>query len=540
MSAAERVLVFWVPDWPIHAYLRDHAEEVAGDSAADIAEELPAAIAVIANRSVVACSAAAREEGVRVGLREREAQMRCPELALRPHDPEVDERRFAPVLAAIEEIIPGVEPRRPGLCAMRARGPVRYYGGEEPAAAALLRLAETLELEGVRIGIADGLFTAEQAARAATTTPGITAPRAEVRIVAPGGSAAFLSPLPVDRAAPGEFAEVLTGLGIRTLGALAALPEDAVRQRFGAAGIAAYRRATAIGPAHGVEVRPRTPVKEFAVELSFEPPVDTAEQLAFTCVTLAERFIAGLAEEHLVCTALRVELTDDIGVRHEREWAHPRRFTASDTVGRLRWQAASLSQDSDRGGAGVTRVRITPTHTDRAAAHEPGLWNTEPDERVHHHLSRAQNRLGHAAVGTMQLTGGRLLANRQRLLPWGTTRTRPRDARASAVGPWPGSLTGPVPSRVFAEPLPAALLDTIGTEVGIDAEDLLTAAPARLRVSRTDFPDPVQHWSHPWPLRERWWQGAPDRVRLQLELADGDAWLLFYEEGKWFAEGRYD
>ncbi|MBL3698259.1 DNA polymerase Y family protein [Leucobacter luti] len=531
MSSGERALVFWVPDWPVHAYVHDQDDDT---------DPLPPPIALVANRRVVACSAAAREAGVRVGLREREAQMRCPDLAVRPHDPEIDERRFAPVLAAIERLIPGIESRRPGLCAMRARGPARYYGGEEPAAAALLALATELDLTGVRIGIADGIFAAEQAARAAATAPGLAVPCAGIRIVPAGASAAFLSPLPVDHAAPGDFAEVLSGLGIRTLGALAALPEDAVRQRFGAAGVAAHRRATATGPVHGAEVRPRAPVREFSVDLSFEPPIDTAEQLAFACATLADRFISGLAEERLVCTALRIELTDDISVRHEREWAHPHRFTASDTVGRVRWQAASISHDAERGGAGITRVRITPTHTDRAAAHEPGLWNTEPDERVHHHLSRAQNRLGHAAVGTAQLSGGRLLASRQTMIPWGTSRTRPADTRGSASAPWPGALTGPVPSRVFATPLSAALLDVEGVAVSVDAEDLLTALPARLRVSHTEFSDRVEGWSAPWPVRERWWQGAPERFRLQLRLADGDAWLLYYERGEWFAEGRYD
>ena len=143
----------------------------------------------------------------------------------------------------------------------------------------------------------------------------------------------------------------------------------------------------------------------------------------------------------------------------------------------------------------------------------------------------------------MQLTGGRRLTDRQRLVPWGTTRVRTRESRSSrssAAGPWPGALTGAIPSRVFPEPFPAELRDARGTLIGVDAEDLLTAPPAQLQVARTRFPQPVQDWSHPWPLRERWWEGAPERIRLQLQLAGGDAWLLSYEHGAWFAEGRYD
>lgn len=550
-SQAERAIVFWVPDWPVHAHLLERAETAddagiaertgtSGHAAPPERADGAPLIALIANRQVVACSPAARAEGVRAGLREREAQSRCPALSIHPHDPEIDERRFRPVLAALERLIPGVEPRRPGLSAMRARGPARYYGGEEPAATALLRLAAELGLPDARIGIADGLFAAEQAARAAPMDPGVLAPAAGIRIVPAGGSAAFLGPLPVARAAGPEFAAVLHGLGIRTMGALAALPEDAVRQRFGAEGVAAHRRAIAAGPGHGAEVRPRAPVRELAVSLDFEPPIDTADQLAFACMTLTERFIAGIAEERLVCTALRVELTDDIGVRHEREWAHPHRFTAADALARVRWQASSITRDTERGGAGIARVRITPTHTDRAARHEPGLWSTEPDERVHHHLSRAQSRLGHTGVGTMELTGGRLLADRQRFAPWGTGRTGRRRARDSAAGPWPGAVPGPQPSLVFPEAIPAELVDEAGEPIGIDADDMLTGRPSRLRVAAKTFEDPVGDWSLPWAVRERWWQGVPARFRLQLQLARGDAWLLYHENGGWFAEGRYD
>ncbi|GAB2570099.1 DNA polymerase Y family protein [Leucobacter ruminantium] len=527
-TAPERTLVLWIPDWPVRAH--------AIERAAEEAPPLPPTVALVSQRRVVACSAAARAEGVRPGLSEREAQFRCADAVILPHDPEVDERRFAPVIAALERIIPGVSPLRPGLCAMRARGPARYYGGEDRAAAEILRLAESLELPDARIGIADGWFAAEQAARSAADAPGIESPAPGIRIVAAGGSRAFLSPLPVSRAADPRFAEVLRGLGIRTLGSFAALPEEAVRQRFGATGTAVHRRASAAPPAHGSELRPRTPARELAATLDFEPPLDAAEQLAFACAALSERFVEELAEERLVCTSLRVELTDDIGLRHERVWSHPRRFTAADVVNRIRWQSDTVPRDPERNGAGIVRVRLSPVHTDRAAAHEPGLWSTGPDERVHHHLSRVQSRIGHTGVGTVRITGGRLLAERQQFTPWATAA---RDRR-SATGPWPGSLPAPHPSEVFAPPVPAELLDDSGLLVGIDCDELLDARPARLRVGEAAGSAPVAGWSQPWALRERWWRGVPERFRLQVQLGDGDAWLLLHQGGRWFAEGRYD
>lgn len=534
-APAERTLVFWVPDWPVQAYFRDQE-----NSEAALPEIADSAIALIAQHRVVACSAAARAEGVRAGLREREAQSRCPNLLVQPHDPAVDERRFAPVAAALERLVPGIELRRPGLCAMRSRGPARYYGGEEQAATALLTLAADLGLSDARVGIADGMFTAEQVVRAAPGSPLVFSPSAGVRIVPAGQSAAYLSPLPVARAASESLATLLVGLGIRTLGALAALPEDAVQQRFGPEGVAAHRRASAAHPANSDRAQPRLPARELGVEITFEPPVNTTEQLGFACASVAEQFVSALTAERLVCTALRIELTDDIGVHHEREWLHPRHFSEADTVGRIRWQAAAIAKASERSGAGITQVRIIPTHTDRAAAHEPGLWSTEPDARVHHHLSRAQSRLGHTGVGTLELVGGRLLTERQHFIPWSTARVSSSNSRASAAGPWPGALTGPTPSQVFPKPLSAELLDVSGQMVRIDAEDLLTSPPARLRVKQGAIDAPVVYWSTPWVIRERWWQGIAPRVRVQVQLEADGAWLLFREGEQWFAEGHYD
>ena len=141
-AAPVRSLVLWFPDWPVTALTRDASRSVPLDAS------LP--IAVMAGNVVVACSAAARAEGVRRGQRRRDAQARCPRLTVIAADPVRDHRVFAPVVAGIEERAPGVQIVRPGLCALRARGPARYYGGETEAARVLLGALQGLGLEGVR------------------------------------------------------------------------------------------------------------------------------------------------------------------------------------------------------------------------------------------------------------------------------------------------------------------------------------------------------------------------------------------------------
>ncbi len=151
-------MLLWCPDWPIEAALRTRGHTIKG--------WVPdAPLALIEAGRVFACSAAARTQGVRRGLKLREAQARCPELLVEPWRPADDARAFEPVLVGIEELMPGVEPLRAGVCAIRARGPAAYYGGEEEAALWLLDRLDEIGVPGARIGVADGVFTAEQAAR---------------------------------------------------------------------------------------------------------------------------------------------------------------------------------------------------------------------------------------------------------------------------------------------------------------------------------------------------------------------------------------
>lgn len=530
-----RVMALWIPDWPVHAHLAEHPEAGSPPGQPD------APVALLAARRVSACSAEARAAGVRVGLKEHEARFRCPDLRLRTHDPEVDARRFEPVLAALEALVPEVEAVRPGLCAVRARGPARYYSGEMQAAVAIREAIVELGFPGARVGVAEGRFAAEQAARSSADDPCVEAPAPGVRLVAAADTASFLGPLPIARAAGTELGDVLRGLGIHTLGSLAALPTAAVQDRFGRAGSIARRLAAGDDPADGPLIVPRERPQDFAAELAFEPPIDGADPLAFACSTTAERFVADLVGAGLICTEISVELTDDIGVRHERNWAHPKHFDGPDVLNRVRWQAEALPRDADRAGAGVAHVRITPIRTDRAAHHEPGLWSSDSDPRVHHVLSRVQSLVGHEGVVTAQLTGGRLLRDRRRWVPWGTrtpgaeTRSRPPDH------PWPGALPPPHPVSVFDPPVPAECLTADGTPVAMSEDgDALTQPPSRLRIPSVGVDDPVEAWSPPWPLHERWWAGTPPRFRLQLALRNGDAWLLLHQRGSWFAEGHYD
>ncbi len=341
LDAPVRSLVLWFPDWPVTALTRAApSEPVRNARARVLAEETVPLdpvrpIAVIEANLVIACSAAARAEGVRRGQRRRDAQARCPGLAIVAADAARDHRAFAPVVARIEDKAPGVQLVRPGLCALRARGPARYYGGEAEAARMLVGELRALGLSDVRAGIADGPFTAEQAAKAGATSAD------PVFVVPAGGAAGFLAPLPVavldasalgaDESAPrgrsssADLVGLLGRLGVQTLGEFAAMPQERVRERFGGRGIRLHALA---GGRDSQPVQPRTPPPELRREVAFDPPLEIADQVAFGMRMAADEFIAGLGAIDLVCTELRVELVGDRGERSERVWLHPASFDA--------------------------------------------------------------------------------------------------------------------------------------------------------------------------------------------------------------------
>lgn len=513
-----RVLVVWCVDWPVVSALGE----------AGLPAHLPAA--VFERNLVVACNQAARDFGIRRGMRRRDAQARCPEVQVLPGDPTRDARRFEEVLLALEELRPGVLPLRPGLAALRSPG--RFYGGEAEAGAAIAQCVADVGVRDVRVGIADELFTAEQAAR--------QAPIQETYAVA--DSAAFLRALPVHVLEDAQAVGLLQRLGLTTLGHLADLPGADVRARFGAQADWVRR------VIHGEGRRPvsgRTPPPDLVAEVVFEPALDSAEAVCFSARQTVERFVRQLAERQQVCTEVRIEVDVEDGPVSERTWAHPRWFSAVDLVDRLHWQlvgatrrAGSPGPTSAEGeGRRVTRVRFVPEVAVAESVHADGLWGGT-DARVERGIARVQGLLGHEAVVTPVLQGGRSPRDRQAYVPWGS---RPAHLRDRGL-PWPGSIPPPAPARVLAEPWPAEVLDGSGRPVVVLARGGVSGDPVRYRPGRGQPWQRVSAWAGPWPVTEAWWEpdGGRRVARFQLVGTDGRAWLAACDEGSWVTEASYD
>jgi protein ImuB len=519
-----RTVAVWCPDWPVTA-ARLSADLPTND-------DRPAAV-VTANR-VVACSHSARTQGVRRGLRRREAQARCPQLAVLPRDELIEARTFEPVVLALESIAPGVEVTRPGLAAIGVHGPTRYFGGETGVVAALSRAVADLAASttDVLIGVADGAFAAEQAARRGVVVP-------------PGGSPEFLAGLSVSTLDPSGHSpliDLLRRLGLRTLGGFAALPARDVLARFGPDGAWAHRQAS------GRDDRPvaaRRPPVEFTATLDLEPPVDRVDTVAFSARSLAERFIADLAGHGLACTCLELQAQTENGEETVRRWRHAGVLGPVDVLDRVRWQLEGWLAGANRPTGGVARLRLVPIETVPTGAHQQALWGGSgaEDERAHRALARVQTLLGHGSVLTAAVQGGRGPGQCTRFTPWGDD---PEPTR-SPQQPWPGRMPAPSPTVLIDPPRPVRVLDERGRTVRVTDRGAVPMPPARFALGGDGPPTAITSWAGPWPVDERWWDPAAARQIARFQLVDvaGRAYLVSCElsagaDPQWQLEACYD
>ncbi|WP_265523583.1 DNA polymerase Y family protein [Oerskovia flava] len=539
MTTPTRTAALWVPDWPVLAAMATR--------------EVPAHVpsATHDGRRVVAVSATARAQGVRRGMRRRRAQECCPELELLDVDDARDAREFEPVALAAETVVAGLEIARPGLLLLPASGASRYHGSAARLAEELVaRVAERTGYE-CQVGVADGILAAVLAAR-------------ESRVVPPGGSSAYLAPLPASTllhaaARPDvasradELVHLLGRLGVRTLGDLVALPAAVVEARFGDLGAWAHRLA------RGEDLRPparRRIEPDVAVRTDLDPPAERVDVATFVARRLAEELHDQIVSRSLAAGRLRITARTADGGELERAWRtdgagggglgglSPARITD-----RVRWQlegwlTASSLRRADVPVAPVVHLALTAEEVVAAGAEQPRLWGASSgeDQRAHRALGRVQGILGGDAVLQVALQGGRDARDQVHLVPFGEDVRAPRDPAL----PWPGRLPRPAPATVLVEPVDVALLDDAGRPVVVDARLAMSAPPAAVRWGVPAGPggsrqETVRDWAGPWPLAERWWTPAPRRrVHLQVVLADGRGVLLASTAGRWTVEAVYD
>jgi protein ImuB len=244
-------------------------------------------------------SGAAEAHGVRAGMRLGEALSRCPDLALVPPDPARAGELWEEIVTGLEGIGAEVEAERPGE-AFFATGGLRGLHG---SLAGTLAAARHAAAGPARVAAAPTRFAAYAAAIGARSRDG-------ARIVTASELTAFLAGIPVsllgarlgpDTGVATELVLALERLGIDDLGALAALSEDAVADRFGPLGLTALRMARG----HEAPLRPRRPSEELAESLEL-PEAAAGDQLERALELLVDRVLAAPQRRGRTARSLRL------------------------------------------------------------------------------------------------------------------------------------------------------------------------------------------------------------------------------------------
>ena len=264
--------------------------------------------------SVVAASEEAIAFGVAPGMPLRHAEHLCPQATfVLPDQPAVSRIREL-ISSALYDLAPAVEVRDEGLAWLDLEGVVRAV---ESIREARRRLRQAIGLEP-RLGLAHGPFTARLAA--ARARPGRL-----MRIDDPRG---FLAPLSShELRLDVEQMDRLDLLGLRTLGAVAAIGPRELESQLGRAGRHAVMLARGLEPD---QLAPWQPPLFTSAHRQFDEPVEDREALLFVARALCGDLADELGLRGAGAKQLRVRLLSDSGDEEQRESSvrHPLSSTA--------------------------------------------------------------------------------------------------------------------------------------------------------------------------------------------------------------------
>ena len=459
-------------------------------------EGRPVALLVGEGRKAVVREASPEAARVAPGMAGPLAVARCPGLLLRERDPAAEVEMQRLLLAAAFALSPRVESTAQGCCTVDLQGAdaARVEAALHRQILELLRLGVT-----ACAGAGETPLLARYAARCA-------APVLVVR-----DRAAFLQPLPISFAGPTpEQGAVLEGWGIRTLGALTALPKAEIGSRMGPVGVALWERANGEAPA---VLRLTEPARTFAATWNYEPPVDSVEPLLFKLRRFAERVALELRGAGLVAGALSLSLLLEDETDYHRQFRLP--DPGADVDSWLRVLQTHL--DTVRLKERVAGVRLVATPA-RPEQRQDGLFDTglaDPNS-FWENLARLSALVGDDRVGTPVPLDSHA--------PDAFRLERP----AAAVPPPEPPPVHPSRSGVlrrFRPPLPARVRCGDAGPVALEG-----ALRGEIRASLG-----------PRILRGDWWKPGTWAVEIwQVELAGGGLYQLARNAEGWWIEGVID
>lgn len=494
-----RTLALWFPDWPVQAAIMQGLAQPR------------TAIMLAAHHRITVCNGAARAQGVRRGMRVREARS-ISNATLLDAEETRDAAVFAGIADSLDQVASSIEILRPGLALVNAEAAGRYHSGETIAAEKLIDASAQEGMDSF-IGIADEIPTAVIAARTQTIVPS-------------GRSREFLATQPVASLLEPAFGcdpdvvSTLDQLGVRTLGNIADLGVRAMITRFGAVGQRCFDIA-AVRNKRGVAAREQH--RDLQVSMAPEAPVTRVHEAAFLGRALAAQLHERLQAQGLVCH--RLDIRAYFGeVLCQRTWRSNEALSERAVAERIRWQLDGWLQHH-QGASGITELVLDPVECSRPDHY--ALWGSGTDQAARRAITRVQSTLGTDAVLQPSSAGGRGARDRVQLVPFGEA--------CSEQGAFRGAIPAPLPAALAHPSARAHLVDAQGQPVSvIEAE--LSAPPAGFQWGSRRFR--ITGWAGPWPVDDQWWKGKGACARVQIVAEGPHAWLLMWA-GHWRVEASY-
>ena len=247
------------------------------------------------HKAVLDCSEKAAASGVHPGMTLRQASHRCPDAIFLPVDETGYATAFEEVLDILAQFSPIMETDCLGKAFLDVTGTEQLFGPAENLAEQASR--DVLRQTGFKsqIGVASGKFVAGIAASLASAKPLIVRSSEEKKFL----ESLSIELLPLSL----EAITWLKRLGLRHMGQVASLPENALAGQLGGEGLTAHRLTNGID---GEPVKPRPRPDMLEQTLSFEEPLENLDALLAALGKLLDQLMPLLRKRYQVCRQVRL------------------------------------------------------------------------------------------------------------------------------------------------------------------------------------------------------------------------------------------
>jgi DNA polymerase IV len=363
---------------------------------------------------VSAASYEARAFGVHSAMPLRQAGRLCPQAVFLPVDGTKYQAVSREVMAILRRFSPQVEPISIDEAFIDVTGSRSLFGDGETIG----RRIRAAVRDEVGLTVSVGVATTKLVAKVASD---LRKPDALV-VVPPGEEAAFLAPLPITRlwGVGAKSAAALREYSVRTIGDLAALPDDLLTRRFGKHGASLGQRA------RGIDADPvgdRDAAKSISHEHTFDVDTSDRDAIERTILAMAEGVAGRLRDSGVKAATVTVKIRDSSfrTITRQRTLAEP-----TDLTEPIFRTAVELARPEVRG----LRIRLLGVAASGLGERDQLALFAADDPRRRRVVEAAdavRHRYGERAITRARLIGARLPA------PFERDPMTPVDVRSLAV-----------------------------------------------------------------------------------------------------------